>query len=260
MNLIADNISAIFDLCCVGDDFLRNMFHSLQAWITQAGLSRKVLPPYIKEYFNVQGFFFRASHLLQSATALVINSVIEGLNTREKLPKIMLIVLDKDIIQNLDQLDYGVYKQLSAVVNWLTCQIDIAIRQKRLQLCEKKPGAVFNQRFPAVIYVSMLCRIKRYNRKHKIATACALRRKFNDILNESAARLNHHVMNISNCSSPDHFDQFSNLTHKGKSEFWNEVDNLIERFDQRKITLQPKPCVDRPHNFYNKGHRLTSFC
>ena len=47
-------------------------------------------------------------------------------------------------------------------------------------------------------------------------------------LNEVAARLEHHIMNIKSCTTFDHFDRQGNLSQKGKEEFWYEVDDLLE--------------------------------
>ena len=69
----------------------------------------------------------------------------------------------------------------------------------------------------------------------------SLRAKFNDALNDSVARIEQKNMMINSCNSVDHFDQWGNLSRKGKLALWLEIDDLLERFDGGDIKLLPSP-------------------
>ena len=58
-----------------------------------------------------------------------------------------------------------------------------------------------------------------------------LRAKFNDALNDSAAKLNQFMLTVNSCNSYEHFDKAGKLSIKGKSNFWDELDELIQKFD-----------------------------
>ena len=48
-------------------------------------------------------------------------------------------------------------------------------------------------------------------------------------------------MTINSCNAYEHFSRYGDFSLNGKSCFWNEVDELLERFDRIKIKLLPNP-------------------
>ena len=72
----------------------------------------------------------------------MINSVIKALNDNQRLPKFLIVILDKDILDDLKSFEFGVEKEMAVILNWLTRQIDIVIRRKKLQIATAKPGAL----------------------------------------------------------------------------------------------------------------------
>ena len=87
----------------------------------------------------------------------------------------------------------------------------------------------------------MLRRIGSFNDHSCMAGICHLRAKFNDALNDAIAKVDQYIMTINSCNTYDHFDRQGNLTSKGKTCFWWEVDDLIERFKMDKVKLLPNP-------------------
>lgn len=221
----------------VKDHFLCEIFNSFQALVNQAKLDRKIANPYLADYYNVKAFFYRRSHLMTSATSRILNSNIEALNDAHRLPRFLVVALDKDVITHLKDFDFGATKNLEAIVNWLTRQIDIITRRKRLQFSEKKPGAIGSRHHPTIIYIEMLRQAVGFDRKSKMAQCCSLRMKFNQALAEAAVKQNHRIISIRDCSAFDHFYMQGNLSSKGKLSFWKEIDNLLERFDKGEISL-----------------------
>ena len=90
---------ALKDLWVVGNHFLRENYNVLQDMraSTSAKLSVKD-QLYIYQQYNIVLYFASGASRICSLMARVINWVIEGLNSKERLPKYVLIMLDKDLI------------------------------------------------------------------------------------------------------------------------------------------------------------------
>ena len=251
-SIFPDKIQAIYDAWFIGDKFLKDIFGSFQQDINASQMNKRerdVVQPYLDEYYNVRGNI-ESSIPQRYATGRIINNVIEALNQkqpqRHRLPRFLVIMPDKDLINDLENLNVDeegdnkeVFKEIAYLVNYLTRQIDIIVRRKRLQISEKKPGAICADD-PIVIYVTMLNRVDRFHPESRMGKICYLRSKFNDLLNEAAARQEQHIMNIKCCQNFEHFQRSGELSAKGKAAFWAEVDDLLERFDRGKVKLIPK--------------------
>ena len=182
----------------VGDGFLKDNFGTYKSLEYPAFRNKKITQFYMSNYYNVKNFnnLSAVGASARNAMARLINSTIEALNSSNTLPKMLIIIIDKDLIESINLFNYGAYKVLLQVVNWLTRQIDILIRWKRLQILEKRPGAVYNQYHPAVIYVMMLKHPHHFKEGSWIEVVCGLRTKFNAILNDAAARQDAYVLSI----------------------------------------------------------------
>ena len=112
--------------------------------------------PYLEQFYNIQGFFKKSLNVYGNSTACILNSIIEALNEDDRLPRFLIIALDKDILSDFHRFDHGISKNIEAVINWLTCQIEIAVRRKNSQIAEKKPGAIGTESDPTVIYINMI--------------------------------------------------------------------------------------------------------
>ena len=110
------------------------------------------------------------------------------------------MLLDLDIIQEFDLRgdELNPAKDFAKVLNWLAKQINIIIRHKRMMLSEHKPGAVYGKH-PTIIFVKVVRRATYYPLSTRIGRACAVRVKFNEVMNTIAAQFSSNIMNISNC-------------------------------------------------------------
>ena len=61
----------------------------------------KVKPPYMHDYYNIKFLFHSPLSQLRSTEARVYNALIEGLNEKVRLPKYILVMLDKDAIEGV---------------------------------------------------------------------------------------------------------------------------------------------------------------
>ena len=199
----------------------------------------KTTTPFIQDFFNVKEFT-RATSAGTSLLSWVINSLIDAINEKEAtVPKYLVVVLDRDLLMEVNHMeDNNAIPIIQQLTSWLVRQIHNTIRQKRLELFEKKPGALYDFT-TKIIFVKMLCRIGKYSASlNSINQLCP---HFNDALNDAAAKINQYVLTINSCGTYEHFDHRGLLSTRGKQDFWMELDELLQRFDLNKIKLLPNP-------------------
>ena len=239
-------VLALKDLWFVGDHFLRETYGVLQDLKTQ--LTRKPTPAndqlHIYQFYNVVLYFASAASRVKSLLARVLNSVIEGLNNKERLPKYVVVLLDKDLIENLDYFDYGIAEVLDECVYWLVKEINKAFETRRDDLRSKRAGALGTATEPCIIWLAMIQHpIVNDGRMKEIYSK---RGKFNRALKDAVCKFRyHHIMYTENMVECGHFDQIGKLTLKGKQEMWCEVIHQIKLFDLEQIYLKPHPCNTR---------------
>ena len=233
---------AVMDIWVIGDSFLKDIYSTYQMLEYQGFQNKKATQFYMSDYYNVK--FYEKSGATgvsaHNAVVRIINATLEALNGCQTLPRLLLVIINKDVIESINLFDYGAYRVMAQVINWLTRQIDIMICRKRLQILEKCPDGIFNEYHPAIIYVLMIRRPQQFKMGSKMEAVCGLRTKFNNILIDAAARQNNHILSIRTCIHLDHFDHWGNLSHKGKITFWQELDNLVDRFKNDRLQLLPK--------------------
>ena len=213
--------------------------------MNEADLNKEALQLYINKYYNILPYFKFGE---KNCIARVINSLIEAFNKRKRLPCFLVILLDKDVIEDVDPFctDWNVLHKL---INWLAKQLDIFVKRCCLEITERRPWAILTMD-PKVIFIKMICRVDYYPQKSRLEKVCIHRAKFNDILNDVAAKRTQLVMNVMGCNSHDHFENTGGLSPKGKIDFWFEVDELLEKFDRNQIKLLPSKGKGKK-NFHN---------
>ena len=94
----------------IRDEFFSKIYDSLKEWRrrTRAAKSKQ---PYLYDYYNVFGYYMLRSSGNRRAIGRVLNSLIVGLNTRHQLPRLIILMLDKDVIE-----DVGIYHDSHAAV------------------------------------------------------------------------------------------------------------------------------------------------
>ena len=240
--LILDSIPAVHDVWLLCDVFLRDVYQKYLTLKHDTLKSKETAPLYLHEFFNVKEFYKCTSG--SPVIARIVNALTEAVNEKDvSLPKYLIVIIDKDLLADFEDhvLSYDdVYLSIVMLTSWLTRQLNTIIRWKRIELLEKKPGALsgFHTK---IIFIHMLRRISKMHDDAKISKVYALHPKFNNALNDCAAKLDQYIMTINSCNGYDHFDHCGNLSSKGKKTFWEEIDELIEWFDNGKIKLLPNP-------------------
>ena len=124
----------------MGDAFLRDIFDGLQGLKRQAIVNKKVGTPYLFDYYNVFGYY--SGDLIRRKMAKIVNSAIEGLNDRQRLPRFIIVIIDKDIIEDVNMFGPNGETALREATIWVTRQIEMAVKRRRLEIIEKCPGAI----------------------------------------------------------------------------------------------------------------------
>ena len=66
-----------------------------------------------------------------------------------------------------------------------------------------------------------------------------LHKKFNAILNDAAAHFGYYRMYLESCSADYQYDRMGKMNDQGLLDMWHEIDKLLEKFDCKKIDLNP---------------------
>ena len=199
-----------------------------------------IIQPYITDFFNVLEYENVDVNQEEFAAIRVLNALAWAIIKRRRLPKILIIMADLDLIQNIDVFDKDAPVMLKDWIFWFVRQIDVTIRWIKESILELKPGGLVGFD-PKIIHIRMIRRACNFSEESKRYAVHDLRAKNNDALNDAAAKRSHNIMTINSCQSHEDFDHKGNLTPAGKRHFWKEIDDLIRKFELNKIKLRPNP-------------------
>ena len=85
------------DLWVIGDRFIHDIFYALGKLKTQASMKQKELP-YMYNYFNISCFTSNPKSFERNTLARIVNCLVKALNDTVKLPRLILVVPDEDIL------------------------------------------------------------------------------------------------------------------------------------------------------------------
>ena len=173
---------------------------------------------FMEEFFNVKPLF-KSHFITELVSSRILNELIEVINVKDsRLPKYLLVILDGDLIKDIPDTHHPNSSSiLRMITTWLVKQISNVIHRKRIDLYEKKPGAVAGYH-TKIIYVKMICRVGKIHDNSALGAVCALRPKFNDSLNDAVAKMNEYILAIKTVSHFEDFDHLGHLTKRGKAD------------------------------------------
>ena len=165
------------------------------------------------------------------------------------MPKFILILPDVDILRCIKMKESKETTkkitisslEIGSAIHYIIKKINFYIDRRTQDLRNKKPGATFDDEgLPNVIWIWMVKRPIHLSQNE--SSLFSLRGKFNSILEErikDSANDRHRIMSIE--VRMDEFDRQGNLASAGKADFWREVDQAMSKFDNKKISLLPRP-------------------
>ena len=237
--IFAENVESFFGAWIIGDNFLDDYCNTLESMITEANENRKLLQPYMNEYYNIKRFTDPVC--VDRSVACIVNLLIDGLNQRHKLPCFLIVIINTDIIADFNIFKSNIIKSVQQTTEWLVKQINIQVRRKRLELIALKPGTIYRND-PSIIFVRMIQHANlNLHRGSYLDELYTLQPKFNDALNDAVARIDQHILTINSCNTSSHFTHKGKLSTKGKSDFWLEINDLLHCFNCKEVKLLPNP-------------------
>ena len=194
----------------------------------------KVSKPYIFEYYNVTPFYKSSASFTRSTLARLHNKVLEGLNDPETLlPKYILMLPDKDLIEQASHAGFGCKGIFKRILFWLASNINRAMEIRIDELRQKRAGSLHH--IPKFVWVKMLVR-PFISQTHKgfVFAQC---HTFNMILSSTVNKFNNMVIiQFDLLDDGDLFDLQGNLAVAGKSQFCRELNCQIRQLDHSSPT------------------------
>ena len=95
------------------------------------------------EYYSVGLYQEIANVGENSLMAQVLNSFISAVNSKPRLPRFLIVLLDMDIMSEFNlEMEKNVIYTFRKIMFWFVKQIKMIIRRAQLSIAEKKPGAI----------------------------------------------------------------------------------------------------------------------
>ena len=195
--------------------------------------------PFMYEFYNTKFFMQQPLSSVRLLENRVINAFIEGLNEMVKLPKYILVVLDKNLIDAVDT-EFGVKLALMKMVNYISNELIKAINCRKDDIKMKRPGGLASSGEPRLIWVSVVHRPK--NTHPNMHHIYKLVSKTNEVIEEVVKRNNRisHILYVESVNEYMHFDHVGKLTDIGKQHYWEEVDKKVKQLDRGETDLLPR--------------------
>ena len=104
------------DTWFIGNVFLQEIMRTFIA-MRDSARREKRLPPYLFEHYNIKGFYPGGS--VPNGLNCITTALVEALNNNSRLPKMLVIVPNKDIITNIKSKNFGATKIIGAAIHYI---------------------------------------------------------------------------------------------------------------------------------------------
>ena len=145
---------------------------------------------------------------------------------------------DQDLILHMKSFGFGTSYIMGSALYFIIRQMATYIERRKVDLIDKKPGAVLEEGFPKIIWTHMLKRLQNFPLLNKGKTF-AMHGKFNLVLEEHLAEGPDNLHLMSTEVQENNFNLTGYLNGTGKTAFWLEVDKGFKKFNMQKIRLLP---------------------
>ena len=200
----------------------------------QATTAGKILP-FFFEYYNLSAYY-KTSDVRTPVLARINNALVEAMNKEIKLPRYILIIPDKDILEDAKFDNYKVIELMEQIVRYLANEMYGNIETRKEDLYCKKAGSLLPAE-PRIVWVKMLVRPFIQNAKKYVFPYT---KRFNEVLNDLVRRKKHsHILEVNMPQNTAMFDVVGNLTNDGMEIFWQEIMQSMKSLDKGETDLQP---------------------
>ena len=182
----------------------------------------------------------------------VYNNLVSAMKKQATLPKLMVIVLEDDIIRYANYNDFGVTALYGRVIDYLASQIRQAVDVFKHRILPKK---AIRHDWPQIVWIAPT----QHENYH--GSQNTLRKKFGaELDNQLRAQPYMHVINLSQLwrtNDQNLVDKFSHdMTPIGYATFWQDVDLVLRFANQEfdKFTRKQNGQLMGPHGDENRRH------
>ena len=149
-------------------------------------------------------------------------------------------MLDQNFIEHVDTSPQGSPGLYGDLLEWLLVKCENAIRCRKTELFDKKPGALI-PRTLEFIWIKMLKRPEKSG--SNVFDKCFhMMSNFNtaleSLLFKKKSYITQYILSIE--VDQEEFLYGGYLTNTGKRRLWHEIDSCIKKFERREINLKPK--------------------
>ena len=182
----------------------------------------------------------------------ILNELIDALNSGLKLPKYIIVLLDKDLIESAHYGGFGCKIIFSKTIEWLANNIKIVIETRKEDIKGKNPGAMIPGH-PTIIWVNMLTRPFIHNTKRGyVFTRCGT---FNRILESTVRKFPDSMfIEIKFSDDRDMFDHTGNMSPIGKLALWREINRKIQLMDRSDVTAKEEKLKESSTSVLRKNN------
>ena len=220
--ILVEHMPAYDSIWILGDGFVCNTYeqHFDNAIIAGNKLE------YIKAHYNMAGCFHTNPALEPSLLARLHNTLVHTINEYNLLLKVILVILDDDLLDDINHYDFGLSLALGKMIEWLTNQFHNTITAYKEQL----PSRSCKFKYPAIIW-ALIPNQQVYDH-------------YNDFKNKYNIQLQKAVCNFRemdtiqltewNTAELEYFEGGSMSTH-GKATYWHAINKAFETWDRNNM-------------------------
>ena len=162
-----------------GEEFVRSTFKAFKD-MRALRIQQKKQEPYLFSNYNVFSYCAEVWSNTRPFLARIVNVVVKGLNedlaTRYYLPRYVIIMLDKDLINNIGLFDYGESRSIEDTLKWLLININRVFELRKTDLLAKKVGAVSSSAEPRLIWVTLAKKTRGHLRETNLCSHLEVQR------------------------------------------------------------------------------------
>ena len=204
----------------IGDDFAANTFYDNVKNI------KKDEDLYMKTNYDVVPFMDKSyTSNVCSILARTINHLVKAINTHTKLPKVIIFVMDDDIIRATKPPEKRAMLVYTEMMKWLFGRIERKIEERKDQL----PMKAKCKEYPKIYWVEA--------KQHKYFENNVFRRKMNSVIQSLTSTFT--SIRIMKMKKHWNFDDANLFKHNrfsstGLAKYWMSVDSGLEYNDNYK--------------------------
>ena len=151
---LTGDVKSINNLWLIRDQFLNDIFHALPSLHHSAQASKQQIP-FVYDFYNVMCYTPNPNSLIKNVLARLANCLIKVLNDSLKMPRIIIVIPDVDILKFIAA-KFGlesIKSMISAASSWVINQFQHAIEAKKEG--RRKIGAIIGSE-PKIVWVKAL--------------------------------------------------------------------------------------------------------